>query len=62
MAEDTQHDTQHDYTQQVEEISAIAQERGFKVGAAESLTGGAITSALAAGAGAGGWVRRGGGG
>ena len=38
-------------------ISDLATEHGFRVGAAESLTGGAVSSALAAAPGAGEWFR-----
>ena len=40
-------------------ISDLAGEHGFRVGAAESLTGGAVSSALAAAPGAGEWYRGG---
>lgn len=42
-----------------EAISDLASEHGFRVGAAESLTGGAVSSALAAAPGAGEWYRGG---
>lgn len=51
--------TTADFTQLVKEISALADRHGLTVGAAESLTGGAITSALAAGPSAADWCRGG---
>ena len=44
-----------DPTAPVKDIAQLAQQHGFKVGAAESLTGGAISSALAQGEGAADW-------
>lgn len=38
-----------DATTHVEDLAEIAQARGFRLGAAESLTGGAVSSALARG-------------
>jgi nicotinamide-nucleotide amidase len=38
-----------DPTKHVDDIAQLAKERGFRVGAAESLTGGAVSSALAMG-------------
>ena len=38
-----------DPTKHVDDIARLAKERGFRVGAAESLTGGAVSSALAMG-------------
>src|SRR5207237_1752426 len=48
-----------DPTKHVEAISELAQEHGFTVGAAESLTGGAVASALARGAHAATWFHGG---
>lgn len=44
-----------DPTRHVEEIARLARDHGFRVGAAESLTGGAVSSALARGSGAAEW-------
>jgi nicotinamide-nucleotide amidase len=44
-----------DPTKHVESIAELAKERGFTVGAAESLTGGAVSSALAMGSEAADW-------
>lgn len=44
-----------DPTKHVDAIAELAKERGFTVGAAESLTGGAVSSALAMGAEAATW-------
>lgn len=44
-----------DPTKYVDDIAELAKERGFRVGAAESLTGGAVSSALAMGEGAADW-------
>jgi nicotinamide-nucleotide amidase len=44
-----------DPTKHVESIACLAKEHGFRVGAAESLTGGAVSSALAMGSGAAEW-------
>ncbi len=44
-----------DPTKHVESIAELAKEHGFTVGAAESLTGGAVSSALARGSGAADW-------
>lgn len=44
-----------DPTAPVTDIAELAKEHGFKVGAAESLTGGAVSSALAQGEGAADW-------
>ena len=44
-----------DPTKHVESIAELAKERGFTVGAAESLTGGAVSSALAMGSEAANW-------
>lgn len=52
-------DPDDDYTDYVERIAELAGERGLAIGAAESLTGGAITSALAAGPKAATWCRGG---
>ena len=41
----------------VQTIADLAKEGGFSVGAAESLTGGAVSSALARGSGAADWYR-----
>lgn len=46
-------------TKHVEAIAELAQEHGFTLGAAESLTGGAVCSALAQGSGAAEWFRGG---
>lgn len=48
-----------DFTDYVEQIAALASEHDLVIGAAESLTGGAITSALAAGPSAAEWCRGG---
>ena len=42
-------------TKYVDDIAELAKEHGFRVGAAESLTGGAVSSALAMGEGAADW-------
>jgi nicotinamide-nucleotide amidase len=42
-------------TKHVEDIAELAKEHGFRIGAAESLTGGAVSSALAMGSGAADW-------
>jgi nicotinamide-nucleotide amidase len=44
-----------DPTKHVHEIAELAKQQGFRVGAAESLTGGAVSSALARGEGAADW-------
>lgn len=44
-----------DPTKHVDDIAGLAKEHGFRVGAAESLTGGAVSSALAMGANAAEW-------
>jgi nicotinamide-nucleotide amidase len=44
-----------DPTKHVDDIAELAQEHGFTVGAAESLTGGAVSSALAMGSAAADW-------
>jgi nicotinamide-nucleotide amidase len=44
-----------DPTKHVESIAELAKEHGFTVGAAESLTGGAVSSALAMGSEAANW-------
>jgi nicotinamide-nucleotide amidase len=44
-----------DPTRHVDDIAILATEHGFRVGAAESLTGGAVSSALAMGSGAAEW-------
>ncbi|CAA9385752.1 MAG: hypothetical protein AVDCRST_MAG47-2531 [uncultured Nocardioidaceae bacterium] len=44
-----------DPTKHVNEIAELANQHGFRVGAAESLTGGAVSSALARGEGAADW-------
>lgn len=44
-----------DPTKHVDDIAALAKEHGFRVGAAESLTGGAVSSALAMGSEAATW-------
>ncbi len=44
-----------DPTKHVDSIAELAKERGFTVGAAESLTGGAVSSALAMGSEAANW-------
>src|SRR3712207_6582484 len=44
-----------DPTKYVGDIAELAREHGFLVGAAESLTGGAVSSALAMGSGAADW-------
>jgi nicotinamide-nucleotide amidase len=44
-----------DPTKHVDDIAELAKEHGFRVGAAESLTGGAVSSALAMGAEAAKW-------
>ena len=44
-----------DPTKHVDDIAELAKEHGFRVGAAESLTGGAVSSALAMGEGAADW-------
>jgi nicotinamide-nucleotide amidase len=49
------HDAVTDPTKHVEAIAELAQEHGFTVGAAESLTGGAVASALARGSQASTW-------
>nr|WP_205314657.1 CinA family protein [Nocardioides houyundeii] len=49
-----------EYVDLVEQIAEIAGEHELTVAAAESLTGGAITSALAAGPSAATWCRGGG--
>lgn len=46
-----------DPTKYVDDIATLASEHGFRIGAAESLTGGAVSSALAMGAGAAEWYR-----
>ncbi|WP_185996382.1 nicotinamide-nucleotide amidohydrolase family protein [Nocardioides campestrisoli] len=48
-----------DFSQYVNQIAELAAEHGLAIGAAESLTGGAITSALAQGEGAADWCRGG---
>lgn len=49
----------NDHEDYVAQLAALAQEHGLAIGAAESLTGGAITSALAAGPSAAQWCRGG---
>ena len=44
-----------DPTKHVDDIAQLAKDHGFSVGAAESLTGGAVSSALAMGPGAADW-------
>ncbi len=44
-----------DPTRHVSDIAQLAKDHGFRVGAAESLTGGAVSSALAMGEGAADW-------
>ena len=44
-----------DPTKHVDDIAQLAKDHGFRVGAAESLTGGAVSSALAMGAEAAEW-------
>jgi nicotinamide-nucleotide amidase len=44
-----------DPTKYVQDIAQLAKDHGFSVGAAESLTGGAVSSALAMGEGAADW-------
>ena len=44
-----------DPTKHVDDIAQLAKDHGFRVGAAESLTGGAVSSALAMGEGAADW-------
>jgi nicotinamide-nucleotide amidase len=44
-----------DPTKHVHDIAQLAKDHGFQVGAAESLTGGAVSSALAMGEGAAEW-------
>lgn len=44
-----------DPTKHVDDIAELAKKHGFRVGAAESLTGGAVSSALAMGANAADW-------
>jgi nicotinamide-nucleotide amidase len=44
-----------DPTKHVDDIAELAKQHGFRVGAAESLTGGAVSSALARGASAADW-------
>jgi nicotinamide-nucleotide amidase len=44
-----------DPTRYVEDIAELAKEHGFRIGAAESLTGGAVSSALAMGSQAADW-------
>ena len=44
-----------DPTKHVDDIAELATQHGFRVGAAESLTGGAVSSALARGEGAADW-------
>ena len=44
-----------DPTKHVDDIAQLAKDKGFTVGAAESLTGGAVSSALAMGEGAADW-------
>lgn len=44
-----------DPTTHSDTVAALAREHGFRVGAAESLTGGAVSSALARGEGAADW-------
>lgn len=48
-----------DPTRHVDDIAALAKEHGFRLGAAESLTGGAVASALARGANAADWFHGG---
>ena len=48
-----------DPTKHVDDIAELAQEHGFTLGAAESLTGGAVASALARGSGAATWFHGG---
>ncbi|WP_110182104.1 CinA family protein [Nocardioides solisilvae] len=50
---------EEEYTEIVQQVAEIAQEHGLRIGAAESLTGGAITSALAMGEAAAEWFRGG---
>jgi nicotinamide-nucleotide amidase len=47
--------TDTDPTRHVDDIAQLAKQHGFRVGAAESLTGGAVSSALAMGEEAGEW-------
>ncbi len=47
--------TDSDPTKHVDAIAQLAKDHGFKVGAAESLTGGAVSSALAMGSEAADW-------
>ena len=47
--------TDSDPTKHVETIAQLAKDHGFRVGAAESLTGGAVSSALAMGSQAAEW-------
>lgn len=56
---DQQEKQQEPHQDLVERLAAVARERGLTIGAAESLTGGAITSALAAGPSAAEWCRGG---
>src|SRR5215210_2960067 len=44
-----------DPTRHVDEIADLAQRHGLRIGAAESLTGGAVSSALGMGSGASEW-------
>lgn len=46
---------ERDPTKHVDAIAQLAKDHGFRVGAAESLTGGAVSSALARGEGAADW-------
>lgn len=55
----TDTDTDTDFTDYVERIAELADRHDLTVGAAESLTGGAIASALAAGPSAADWCRGG---
>jgi nicotinamide-nucleotide amidase len=52
---DSEHVPNNDPTRHVEDIAKLAKDHGFRVGAAESLTGGAVSSALAMGKGAAEW-------